>query len=160
MISFASPPSSIGRTIFQAATEGDDLAQSIVGSAIAKLAAAMAGLLHVFDPEVVILGGQIADAGEEARLQIDVHLLRHLLAPLEEDGVIGRLLVGHGQLVGQLAPERTRNEEAKLLRISQWPLAATTAAARSIGHPARSTGTARPNPAKPRASDSLSLRRG
>ncbi len=52
------------RTIFQAASEGDDLAQSIVGAAISKLAAAMAGLLHVFDPEVVILGGQIADAGE------------------------------------------------------------------------------------------------
>src|SRR3954454_11495166 len=62
------------RTIFQAATEGDDLAQSIVGSAIAKLAAAMAGLLHVFDPEVVILGGQIADAGEDLLepLQLEV----------------------------------------------------------------------------------------
>jgi glucokinase len=61
------------RTIFQAASEGDDLAQSIVGRAIAKLAAAMAGLLHVFDPEVVILGGQIADAGED------------LLEPLQEE---------------------------------------------------------------------------
>src|SRR4051812_5764848 len=53
------------RTVFQAATEGDELAQSIVGAAIGKLAAARAGLLHVFDPEVVILGGQIADAGED-----------------------------------------------------------------------------------------------
>jgi glucokinase len=62
------------RTIFQAATEGDDLAQSIVGAAIGKLAAAMAGLLHVFDPEVVILGGQIADAGEDLLepLQVEV----------------------------------------------------------------------------------------
>ena len=39
------------------------MAQSIVGNAIHKLAAAIAGLLHVFDPEIVILGGQVADAG-------------------------------------------------------------------------------------------------
>jgi predicted NBD/HSP70 family sugar kinase len=31
--------------------------------AIRKLGAAMAGLLHVFDPEIVIIGGQVADAG-------------------------------------------------------------------------------------------------
>ncbi|HUB78440.1 MAG TPA: ROK family protein [Bryobacteraceae bacterium] len=61
------------RTIFQAASEGDELAQSIVGRAIHKLAAAIAGLLHIFDPQVVILGGQVVDAGAE------------LLAPLTEE---------------------------------------------------------------------------
>ena len=72
------------RTIFQAASEGDGLARSIVDTAIAKLAAAIAGLLHVFDPEIVILGGQVADAGEE------------LLEPLQEEvwarsrGLLGR----------------------------------------------------------------------
>jgi glucokinase len=72
------------RTIFQAASEGDELASSIVGEAIAKLAAAIAGLLHVFDPELVILGGQVADAGAE------------LLEPLQEEvwtrsrGLLGR----------------------------------------------------------------------
>ena len=72
------------RTIFQAASEGDELARAIVNTAIAKLAAAIAGLLHVFDPEIVILGGQVADAGEE------------LLEPLQEEvwarsrGLLGR----------------------------------------------------------------------
>jgi glucokinase len=61
------------RTIFQAASEGDELARSIVDAAIAKLAAAIAGLLHVFDPEIVILGGQVADAGAD------------LLEPLQEE---------------------------------------------------------------------------
>jgi len=61
------------RTIFQAASEGDELAQSIVASAIHKLAGAIAGLLHIFDPQVVILGGQVMDAGAE------------LLAPLTEE---------------------------------------------------------------------------
>ena len=72
------------RTVFQAASEGDDLARSIVGTAIHKLAAAIAGLLHVFDPEIVIVGGQVADAGAD------------LLTPLREEvwarsrGLVGR----------------------------------------------------------------------
>jgi len=53
------------RTIFQAASEGDDIAQAIVARAIHALAAAIAGLLHVFDPEIVILGGQVVDAGAD-----------------------------------------------------------------------------------------------
>lgn len=61
------------RTIFQAAREGDELANSIVSGATRKLGAALAGLLHVFDPELVILGGQVADAGTD------------LLVPLREE---------------------------------------------------------------------------
>jgi glucokinase len=61
------------RTIFQAASEGDELSHSIVSRAIHGLAAAIAGLLHVFDPEVVILGGQVVDAGAD------------LLTPLREE---------------------------------------------------------------------------
>jgi glucokinase len=61
------------RTIFQAASEGDELSQFIVGKAIHNLAAAIAGLLHVFDPQVVILGGHVVDAGAE------------LLTPLREE---------------------------------------------------------------------------
>ena len=72
------------RTVFQAASEGDEVSRAIVAKAIHKLAAAIAGLLHVFDPEVVILGGQVADAGEA------------LLIPLQEEvwersrGLLGR----------------------------------------------------------------------
>jgi glucokinase len=72
------------RTVFQAAREGDDLAVGIVSRAIFKLGAALAGLLHIFDPEIVILGGQVADAGTD------------LLVPLQEEvwsrsrGLLGR----------------------------------------------------------------------
>lgn len=60
------------RTVFQAAQEGDELAKTIVARAISRLAAAIAGLLHVFDPELVIIGGQVANAGAD------------LLNPLQE----------------------------------------------------------------------------
>jgi glucokinase len=72
------------RTVFQAASEGDVVAAAIVSSAIYKLGAALAGLLHIFDPEIVILGGQLADAGAD------------LLVPLQEEvwnrsrGLLGR----------------------------------------------------------------------
>jgi glucokinase len=72
------------RTVFQAASEGDGIATAIVAGAIYRLAAALAGLLHIFDPEVVILGGHVADAGAD------------LLVPLREEvwtrtrGLLGR----------------------------------------------------------------------
>jgi glucokinase len=72
------------RTIFQAASEGDALSISIVTKAIHGLGAAIAGLLHVFDPELVIIGGKVADAGAD------------LLVPLQEEvwnrsrGLLGR----------------------------------------------------------------------
>jgi glucokinase len=72
------------RTIFQAASEGDDLASAIIARAIGKLAAGIAGLLHIFDPEIVILGGQVTDAGTD------------LMVPLQEQvwersrGLLGR----------------------------------------------------------------------
>lgn len=72
------------RTIFQAASEGDALSISIVSKAIRGLGAAIAGLLHVFDPELVIVGGKVADAGAD------------LLVPLQEEvwnrsrGLLGR----------------------------------------------------------------------
>jgi len=53
------------RTVFQAAREGDQLASTIISRAVGKLAAGIAGLLHIFDPEIVIVGGQVADAGAD-----------------------------------------------------------------------------------------------
>jgi glucokinase len=72
------------RTIFQAASEGDALSMAIISKAIRGLGAGIAGLLHVFDPELVIIGGKVADAGDE------------LLVPLQEEvwsrsrGLLGR----------------------------------------------------------------------
>ena len=61
------------KAVFDAADEGDKVALSIRDEAIGTLGAAIAGLLHVFDPEAVVLGGQIVEAGES------------LLAPLRHE---------------------------------------------------------------------------
>ncbi|MCZ2148587.1 MAG: ROK family protein [Bryobacterales bacterium] len=59
--------------VFQAAIAGDGVAAGIVNRAREVLAGAIAGMIFTFDPEVVILGGQIVEAGE------------YLLAPLREE---------------------------------------------------------------------------
>jgi glucokinase len=58
--------------IFQAADEGDPSAQRVLDLAFESLTAALVSFLHVFDPEIVIVGGNIAAAGPR------------LLAPLQE----------------------------------------------------------------------------
>jgi glucokinase len=87
--------------VFQAASEGDALALSIVHDAVRKLGAAVAGLMHIFDPEVVILGGQVADAGAalieplEAEVYVRTNGLLGRKVPLvqaevaDKSGIIG-----------------------------------------------------------------------
>jgi glucokinase len=94
------------RTIFQAASEGDELCQSIVSKAIGKLAAGIAGLLHVFDPEIVILGGPVADAGTDLILPLQEQVwdrtrgLLHREVPLLEQQVADKSgIVGAAGLV-------------------------------------------------------------
>jgi glucokinase len=59
--------------IFQAAAEGDPSARRVLDLAFEALTAALVSFLHVFDPELLILGGNIAAAGPQ------------LLAPLHEE---------------------------------------------------------------------------
>jgi len=72
------------KDVFDHAARGDSAAATIRDRAIRHLGAAIAGLLHVLDSEVVILGGQIIEAGDA------------LLKPLEREihwrseGLLGR----------------------------------------------------------------------
>ncbi|HET9180451.1 MAG TPA: ROK family protein [Terriglobia bacterium] len=56
------PPSC--NDIFEFAQKGDEVARIAVERATFILGSAIAGLIHVLDPEVVILGGQITQAGD------------------------------------------------------------------------------------------------
>jgi len=62
------------QAIFQAAAEGDPSAQRVLDLGFESLTAALVSFLNVFDPELIILGGNIAAAGPPllARLQEDV----------------------------------------------------------------------------------------
>ncbi len=52
------------RFVFEQASVGDAIARGIVDRKISVLAGAIAGLIHALDPELVIVSGSIADAGD------------------------------------------------------------------------------------------------
>lgn len=54
------PPST--QEIFRAAAEGDESARCVIDRALKSLTAAVVSVLHIFDPEVLIIGGNIAEA--------------------------------------------------------------------------------------------------
>jgi glucokinase len=61
--------------VFRLATEGDKVAQSIVQNVHTYLGIALANIVHLINPGVIILGGQVAQAGDLLikPLQIRVH---------------------------------------------------------------------------------------
>jgi glucokinase len=65
------PPST--EAIFRAAAEGDESARCVVDRALEYLSGAVVSVLHIFDPEVLIIGGNIAEAGLQ------------LLAPIRDE---------------------------------------------------------------------------
>jgi glucokinase len=98
---FSSDPRAVTcEAVFTAAAAGDELARLICDRAVKYLAGAIAGIFGALDPEVVILGGQIAEAGpvlfdplerqvtERARRLVghDVPIVR---AEIAEPGIVG-----------------------------------------------------------------------
>jgi glucokinase len=51
------------RQVFDCAAGGDDAARWVVDRAIYRLGAGIAGLVHLLDPELIVIGGQVAAAG-------------------------------------------------------------------------------------------------
>jgi len=77
------PPST--EAIFRAAAEGDESARCVIDRALEYLTGAVVSVLHVFDPEVLIIGGNIAEAGLQ------------LLAPIQDEvAQRTRILLGRG----------------------------------------------------------------
>ncbi len=89
----AHPETLSTRFVFEQAALGDPLAKHILHSKLRVFGAVLAGLLHAFDPEVVILSGSIADAGpavfEPLQKEIDwrVHTLLKRSVPLVKTGL-------------------------------------------------------------------------
>jgi glucokinase len=63
-------------SIFRAAAEGDESARHVLDRASEYLAAAMVSFLHIFDPEILILGGNIAAAGPQLLTPIQDRVAR------------------------------------------------------------------------------------
>ena len=93
------PPST--EAIFRAAAEGDESARCVLDRALEYLSGAVVSVLHIFDPEVLIIGGNIAEAGLQllAPIRDEVtHRTRILLG--REIPIVFQTLVGYGGVAG------------------------------------------------------------
>jgi glucokinase len=58
------PDKVTGREVTEAAKQGDELAREIVGEVGRRLGEGLAGLANILDPDVVVVGGGVVEAGD------------------------------------------------------------------------------------------------
>jgi glucokinase len=93
------PPST--QAIFRAAAEGDESARCVLDRALKSLTAAVVSVLHIFDPEVLILGGNIAEAGPQLLHPIRDEITRRTRILLgREVPIVFQSLIGYGGVAG------------------------------------------------------------
>jgi glucokinase len=93
------PPST--EAIFRAASEGDQSARCVLDRAFEYLTGAMVSVLHIFDPEVLIIGGNIAEAGAKLLAPIREEIARRTCILLgREIPIVFQSLVGYGGVAG------------------------------------------------------------
>jgi glucokinase len=87
--------------IFQAAANGDESARRVLDRALEYLSASVVSLLHIFDPEVLILGGNIAAAGDQLLLPLKSAVERRSHRMMgREVPIVFETAVGYGGVLG------------------------------------------------------------
>ncbi len=93
------PPNT--ETIFQAAAKGDESARRVLDRALEYLTAAVVSLLHIFDPELLILGGNIAAAGDQLLVPLRSVVARRSQGMLgREVPIVLQTALGYGGVLG------------------------------------------------------------
>jgi len=87
--------------ICRAAAEGDESARCVIDRALEYLGAALVSFLHTFDPEIVILGGNIAAAGPQLIAPIQDKIAKRTRILLgREVPIVFQKAVGYGGVAG------------------------------------------------------------
>jgi len=87
--------------IFRAAAAGDESARHVLDRAFEYLAAAMVSFLHIFDPEIFILGGNIAAASPQLLDAIQDKVARRTKVLLgREVPIVFQKAIGYGEVAG------------------------------------------------------------
>lgn len=76
----------LAEQVFQLAADGDQVAQHIVEDVITYLGIALANIIHLMNPSMIILGGQVAQAGDLLFIPLQARL-RDLCLPVASDDV-------------------------------------------------------------------------
>ena len=87
--------------IFRAAAEGDESARCVIDRGLEYLGAAIVSFQHIFDPEIFILGGNIAAAGPQLIAPIRDKIARQTKILLgREVPIVFQKTIGYGGVAG------------------------------------------------------------
>ena len=87
--------------IFRAAAKGDESAVCVLNRAIEALTAAVVSLLHIFDPEVLIVGGNIVTAGEQLLGPLRTGVTKYSRRMLSREvPIVVQTQIGYGGVLG------------------------------------------------------------
>ena len=92
------------RTVYDAATRGDPLAVEVVRETARFLGTGVANLLNIFNPDVVVLAGGVAAAGDALFEPLRAEVRRRAFRPaVEACRIVGGTLTGSAGVVGAVA---------------------------------------------------------
>ena len=73
-------------TVFQAADRGDPAAKDIVDEAGRALGAGLVSILHIFNPDVIVIGGGVSQDWEYLRPSVDSYIEAHAMGHIRRLG--------------------------------------------------------------------------
>jgi glucokinase len=92
------------RTVYDAASAGDAIAQEVVRETARFLGAGVANLLNIFNPDVVVLAGGVTEAGEALFTPLRAEVRRRAFRPaVEACRIVPGILAGTAGVVGAVA---------------------------------------------------------
>jgi glucokinase len=96
-------PAIDSRHVFAAAREGDGLAQALVRQTGDSIGLALAGAANLLDPDIIIIGGGLAETGDLLLDPVRAAVRRHLLPALPVPPVVPAALGYDAGVIGALA---------------------------------------------------------
>jgi predicted NBD/HSP70 family sugar kinase len=85
--------------VFAAARDGDPAAQEAVDTVVARMARGLVPLLLILDPDMLVIGGGLSQAGSPMLTALEGHLRRMTLVPTKlELSALGEDAVAHGAI--------------------------------------------------------------
>ncbi len=92
------------RTVYDAASAGDPIAQEVVRETARFLGAGVANLLNIFNPDVVVLAGGVTEAGEALFTPLRAEVRRRAFRPaVAACRIVPGALAGTAGVVGAVA---------------------------------------------------------
>lgn len=89
------------KTVFVAAAQGDKVAAAITDKLVRYLGLAIANLVNILNPEIVVVGGGVAAAGDQLLVPLRAAVHRRALAgPAQSAAIIGAQLGNDAGIIG------------------------------------------------------------